>query len=1409
MQKFLQSVVLILIFSAQWVHAQNITERHWYFGANQNAFVYDKGARTATEVDHQATPFGTNGSTVIADKQKGNLLFYSDGEVIYDNQHQILPGLGADRLNADLTKIQPVVSTPLPGDSTRYLIFTNSGSAIEVTTVDASLTGNSTVNEFPRGDVEGAINQSTGITNTGELLKILESTNGQSFWLVTQDVTTLDLIVTEITAAGLGTPATYDVFPDSIAAFEATALAIKTDSLGATTLALSPKRINRNIVLLDFDPATGTPSFQQQLLNTGYTDTGATVIYDLEWSEDGSKLYYSRTGDDTNGGNIYQVDFTDSTTTLPPVVPALSNTVFRSYGLKRAPDGRIYHLYQDASSASPFQLGSINRPDSTVASGINYNNLVFDLDFAGTQFPEFAPSYFPRPYFTTLDFITLDTCEHRIAKFIAVVDPLPDNYFWNFGDGGFAFGPAVNHEYQSAGGPMVSLTVELDGFTQTVSKFVEIVTVDSLDLGNDTTICVDETLDLSAGNDGVRYIWSTGETDSVITVDTAGTYWVEKFFASGCSAYDEIEVTEYGVQSQRFNQWYFGEMAGLDFNTTPPTALVDANQMFSPEGCATISDESGQLLFYTNGSTVWNKEHNIMVNGTNIGGDSTAAQSAMILPFNEEMTMFYVFTTEEVYGDFTFNLKMSIVDMKKDTARGAVMVKNIPIVECSSERVTASGFTGTPYLLAHEYGNNNFRSYQINTNGVVGPLHSSAGEEHIFEEEPRATGYMRFAPGGNFVAVVIPGATNYVDLLDYDLTNGEVSNSRLIDIEEPGAMIYGLEFAPDVSRLYVTTSSKVIQYDLDSINSQNPATDIMATKFDGYATTLNTYGAMQTGPDGVIYIAIDGTTQLATISNPSGDDAGASFLESGVDLLGRTSRLGLPNFTQQVTESPQLPNISTTVACAGQETLFSGQGRDSSIEFYTWDFGDGTVIANLQNPDTSHVYTVDSTYIVTLTLSNRCDTDSVLTDTVTVFTIPEEPLVPTDTALCGGSVTLSAWNVDRSDLNYYWSSGDTTRQVTFNSPTVVDVAIISDFGCSSDTLTVFIGDGESFVDLGPDQTICQFDTLLLDANDPGPFFTWTENGVEIGDQRTQQVIASTPGDFSYAVEVINDFTGCIYRDTLVITVRPAPTASQANVINPECSQANGQFALQIDENGSFSYQLSGPVAAGPFTFDGPGETPPFTGLSSGSYTASITNSVTGCTRTEVFQLEDNAGFEMDAIAQNECVQTGDIQINFSRQIPAMVEINVFNQTGTSVFNGTEELRSSSYSVSDLDSGTYYVEVRDVSPPNCIQTDTVTLSVSRECYRTIFVPNAFSPNGNGQNEEWFAFPNEFVDQFQVYVFNRWGDLVYYSTNKNFRWDGTFEGRFVPQGTYAYRMLFTSTLEPEQGTLEQYGSVTVVK
>lgn len=63
------------------------------------------------------------------------------------------------------------------------------------------------------------------------------------------------------------------------------------------------------------------------------------------------------------------------------------------------------------------------------------------------------------------------------------------------------------------------------------------------------------------------------------------------------------------------NNWYFGQNAGLSFNTTPPTALIDG-QIDTLEGCTTISDATGQLLFYTDGITVWDRFHNVMQNGT-------------------------------------------------------------------------------------------------------------------------------------------------------------------------------------------------------------------------------------------------------------------------------------------------------------------------------------------------------------------------------------------------------------------------------------------------------------------------------------------------------------------------------------------------------------------------------------------------------------------------------------------------------------------------------------------------------------------------------------------------------------------------------------------------------------------------
>ena len=79
------------------------------------------------------------------------------------------------------------------------------------------------------------------------------------------------------------------------------------------------------------------------------------------------------------------------------------------------------------------------------------------------------------------------------------------------------------------------------------------------------------------------------------------------------------------------NIWYFGENAGLDFNSGSPIPLTNG-QLNTFEGCSSFSDSSGNLLFYSDGTTVWTKDHTIMLGGTGLKGDPSSTQSAMIIP---------------------------------------------------------------------------------------------------------------------------------------------------------------------------------------------------------------------------------------------------------------------------------------------------------------------------------------------------------------------------------------------------------------------------------------------------------------------------------------------------------------------------------------------------------------------------------------------------------------------------------------------------------------------------------------------------------------------------------------------------------------------------------------------------------
>ncbi|WP_258104124.1 PKD domain-containing protein [Marinoscillum sp. MHG1-6] len=1387
-------VLLLLVFGAS---GQDLTEKNWLFGNSAEYLVFDKSGRSAVLEDDQATPFGTGGSAVISDQYTGDLLFYTDGRQLFDVYHNLI----TNTLSGDPDLNQAAVACPVPGSSTQYYIFTNSGSSVDYTIVDASSQGNGTV-MFPFGDVSGAENISTGISDPAEGMIIIENDNGTSYWLITQNKTSFEFQITNITAGGLST-SNQAIFSGTLPGFETNQFAFNENT---NQLALAPKNINRNVLILNFDPAGGTLSFNQSILNTGVTDE----IYDVEWSPDGSKLFFSVLGDSSRQGNIHHVDFTDSTSSPLPVNTVVTGSYFRSYGLKRGIDDRIYHLYQLADG-SPYTLGRIGDTDSALFL-IQYDSLYLNDDFNGTQFPACAPAQMSA--FLSVRFDYLDSCEKQATLFFPEVDPEPNSYLWDFGDGNTSNATAPIHTYDAPGNYNVTLTAELNGRFGSFSQLVNIIATDSADLGMDTTICPGSTLDLDPGISGVSYLWSTGETTPTITVDTTDIYWVYVTLASGCTTYDEIAVTVYGETEMFGDIWYFGENAGLDFSFGAPIPIYDANLMSSPEGCASIIDINGRLAFYTDGNTVWNSSHAIMVNGTNLGGDNTAAQSALIKAHPIDPTLFFIFTTEEVYGDGTYQLKYSVVDMKADNALGQVIKKGVTLISQSTERVASSSTDRNyPYVFGHEFGNNNFRVYLVDENGVSAALHSSIGEPHRKDIEPSQTGYMKVS-GMNKVATVIPGSTDYLEVFDFDPFTGAIENPTLLDLMLGGSESpYGIEFSPNGENIFVSAdgggTGKLLAYDVSNPDSAS------FTRYEYPSGGLSGYGALQIGSDGIIYLAIDNQTDLGSITG--GDNAlpGPVFTETAGLALndggGRMSRRGLPG--SGVPQPPVLlPEITVATACAGQETFFSGIGRDNSIEYYQWDFGDGVTTPLSQSIDTSHVYDSAGIYIVNLLLSlaPECEPDTLLTDTIEVFSIPELPLVPTDTALCGGTVTLEAWDVDRTDLHYYWSTGDTTRIVTFTQPMIVSVAIYNDDGCPSDTMDVFIGDGANLVDLGPSEMIvCQNDgSPTLDGSTINSTYQWYLDGILIGENATQDVFTSTAGIFMYRVAVTNQFTGCTAMDSVEVTVLPEPAVLQANIVNPECSQSNGSFQLEFPNGGNYSYEMTGPVNAGPFTFDGPGVTPTLDNLSSGSYIITATNTVTGCQNIEVMLLEDNADFDMEAVAENDCFEGGDIRIILRNYAGSRVDVEVLDEFGDVIYSELNR-RATNIRVNDLDTGIYYVTTRHVVDPYCLQADTVVLQNGVECFRTIVAPNAFSPNGNGLNDEFFAYPNDYIERFEIFIYNRWGQIVFNAKDKNFRWDGSFGNQLSPPGTYAYKMVFHSSLEPEAGQLVQYGSVTLIR
>ena len=250
------------------------------------------------------------------------------------------------------------------------------------------------------------------------------------------------------------------------------------------------------------------------------------------------------------------------------------------------------------------------------------------------------------------------------------------------------------------------------------------------------------------------------------------------------------------------NIWYFGINAGLDFNSGSPVALTNG-QLVTDEGCATLSDSNGNLLFYTDGSTVYNRNHVVMLNGSGLLGHSSSSQSATIVPKPGSGTLFYVFTVD--YETRPNGMCYSVIDITLDGGLGGITAeKNVLILTPTLENLGVTKHAnGVDYwIMTHGDISNTKYAYLLTSTGLnTTPVISNIGTVVINSGFYQA-GFLKFSPSGSKLAMT--SSSDFLDLYDFDNSTGIVSNYQNIYTET--GELYGIEFSPNEQVLYVSNS---------------------------------------------------------------------------------------------------------------------------------------------------------------------------------------------------------------------------------------------------------------------------------------------------------------------------------------------------------------------------------------------------------------------------------------------------------------------------------------------------------------------------------------------------------------------------------------------------------------------------
>ncbi len=869
------------------------------------------------------------------------------------------------------------------------------------------------------------------------------------------------------------------------------------------------------------------------------------------------------------------------------------------------------------------------------------------------------------------------------------------------------------------------------------------------------------------------------------------------------------------------SNWYFGDGAGIHFNNDGSVTALTDGRLNTFEGCAAISDAVGDLLFYTDGIFVFNRDHNIMENGTRLFGDSSSTQSAIIVPKPQDPDIFYIFTvdTSISQNDPDRGLNYSVVDMSMNGGNGAVVQKNINLLQDCTEKIAAvvkdcSEESVWVVTLSSESGEppidffNTYHAFEVNVTGVVTTSVKTTFSNLLIQD---ARGYLKLSADGT--KLVSANALSGLYLYDFDAETGVLSNQERLTINSPHKNSYGLEFSPNQQYLYVQSSNNNPAASPTGHFSALTQYDLLAPDVSASQVILDTRpiyrGALQLGENGKIYRALTqsyllGTTFLGVINNPNEKGAAADYRHNAISLNGKTGTQGFPPFIQSFFNTTTLIKNNaeavgnTLTICEGEEFILEADFLAGAV--YNWE-KDGIPVVNPGN-----IFQVSSAMLID---SGRYRVEIIPPDP-TECKIIGESFISVDPVPEGGVLNLLQCDIDLGNATDGISTFNLEQAIPVSNDRFVFYASIPDRDADNP-----IPDPVAFTNTQPfAQTIyyratnslgCENfgelelqvqdnalggspqhslfscdedpeDTTLQATFDLATFAQDTYPSLEVRFYNTpedvlleQNALPNTYGSSSQLIYArLEDANQCRGVEQIQLTVNPSPNpdfpdnfiwCTDGPALKISGPEGFDTYRWSQNNGGAeLSMQQSVTVSAlGNYTLEV-------------GYTYDANGETLHCTNSRVFEiLPSNIALIQEIliadISDNNTVQvtvTGDGDYEFS-------------------LDGNTYQDSSSFE--NVPPGFLTVHVRDKN--GC--------GIATELISVIGYPKFFTPNGDGINDSWQIMGTN--DQFQassrITVYDRYGKLLAQFGPGDQGWNGTLDNRVLPASDYWF------TVELEDG------------